>query len=470
MIKRIIIGIIFIGLIVQTSNVHAIYSPTISQRVNLIKQHVLSAQSQNGVGGLTEAVKTLKELDDERRAKNTATSLPGDAGLIHAEVIRNTFTELIAAPWDNLFMIFNIIFSRGEAISNCLRDDIWMLMDLKDAVVQEMLKSYMMLDKYHGDLLADDYRYLISHINILKTYGMHPEEELLIITQNGVEEMTTNEYLFGSEDARNYYKVVFPPDANGCPDGDFQAAFEEVWNAIQNLAIIGSGSGSDWGSIWDMAKARARRRAAEWIEANQISLSIGGEGGANPFSLFKNDGWDRFTGKVMTELTILKNTVVGPVVPLFEWAIYSGGESDSGCVYYWSDYNEYRPCTEAQERVYETCLDDPDSLAFTTKLTCRLYKNTKERKTALKILADYKKDLEEHEEILKEVETAFVYHVELNSVGEQSLIDVSTTLTKINGQIERGYEATGKEAGPGITTIISKLSQFSKKHCSNKGQ
>ena len=37
-----------------------------------------------------------------------------------------------------LYMVFNMVPSTGEVISNCLRDDIWMLEDMKDAFCHKL--------------------------------------------------------------------------------------------------------------------------------------------------------------------------------------------------------------------------------------------------------------------------------------------------------------------------------------------
>ena len=182
--KRTIIGLILIiGLTVQASFVHAIYSPTISQRAASIRQNVLSARTQNGTGSLQAARQHLIEEDKAARDEGRETGVPAKAAKALGKILGIMFWETIRHPFDSIFMIFNLTSTSktkqilpDTAISVCLRNDIWMLQDLRDVVAQEMVKSYMMADTYHGDLLENDYDYLTDHIRYLKDYGNNSKE------------------------------------------------------------------------------------------------------------------------------------------------------------------------------------------------------------------------------------------------------------------------------------------------------
>lgn len=557
---------ICIGLFIHTSNAHAIYSPTIAQRVSQIRQHVLAARQQNGTGTLTSAAQHLIENDRIQRAKGGATGFPAKAAIALGQVMGDLFAWAIPDSIDSMFMIFEIVPSTQEYISTCLRDDIWLLEDLKNIVAQEMVKSYLMADETNGDLLSDDYDYLMKHIRILKQYGNHPTAWMKVTTEKDgriiVESKTSSQYLFGSDTTVNPYSFQFPVEEvdsksaenckitckqgckkvvycdsscvtgcgqvcegvckgkkdcegrckdkcedscendcdmateceddcddgceesaklrwAGCPEGDFMPALNEVMEALRNLKTIGSWQAADWGSILEMAKARARKRADEWIKANQLTLTLGGETGGNPQSLVKGGGWDRFVGSVNTQLNILKN-MVGPVIPMFTWAfVETIGETvsliwndpeilqDNACMYFYADENTYRACTLDQYLDYLSCRNN-EKAAKKDKINCDLFKNPRANRVAVDIIEEQQETVAEHRNTIKRAETVFFYNLELKSVSENSIEGLSQVLIDINSQIKRGFEVGGSKDDKALPTLYYKLSQWDKKHGPNK--
>ena len=472
-IKRIIIGLIIvsIGFIIQPTIVHAFYSPVIAERASNIKANLRSAREQNGTGSIEDAFQNVIEQNKLAADRNEAQGLPPEVSATQSQILKDVFADILLKPLDDLFLIFNLIPSTGfSPASKCLRDDIWGLQNLRDAVVQEMIKSYLMYDRYHGDLLKKDYKWLVAHINILKKYGSKPMDRMLAtVTENGksvTKFITANEYLFGSKSDVNYYSIKFD---GGCPQSEFPPAFNEVWESIQNVGVIASGSSVEWGSIWEMAEARARRRAAEWIKANQITLTIGGEEGGNPQSLIKGGGLDRFKGQWNTQLTILKNTV-GPLVPLFSWTLFIGDDDDTinyGCMYFYQDPGIYRACTVDQlvDQLldYKECQDDEDNAKTNLKINCGLYKNPKQITTSVKQIEELQSKTLEHEKTIQRAETAYIYNVQLNSVGEQAIEAIEAQLLNINHQIRAGFEAEGDSKS--LPTIYKNLKDFTNKYC-----
>jgi hypothetical protein len=537
--------------------VHAIYSPTISQRTSFIRQNVLSAREQNGTGSLQAARQHLIEKDRKARAEGKATGIPAKASIALGKVLGYMFWETFQAPLDPIFMIFEIIPSTGEYVSTCLRNDIWMLQDLRDVVAQEMIKSYMMADEYHGDLLTADYDYLTENIKILKKYGSHPAEQISVtVLENNIptrKYMSSSEYLFGTNAPINPYSFQFPikevsgdetgckdnceltcnkkydcRDVNecksgceeveridvfnvsdckdaceeaceaeescedeckssctmastiklkGCPEGEFIPAFNEVWESMKNLSTIGTWKAADWGSIWEMAKARARRRADEWIKANQITLTVGGKEGGNPQSLIKGDGLNRFLGSFNTEIKILQD-MIGPVIPLFTWTLLEthievigvgfGADPeilmDNACMYWYAEDGVYRACTVNQFLDYQTCIREP-AQAKSAKINCDLFKDPLQTRAALDIIKERQSTVERHRKTLERAETAFVYNMELSSVNENNIEAIEKILSGINTEILRSVEENGSENDAGLPTFYHQVGTFAKRHC-----
>jgi hypothetical protein len=447
--------------------VHAFYSPIIAEKASSIKAHLRSAREQNGTGSVEDAVQNMIEQNKLAADRNEAQGLPPGVSVAQSLVLKDVLADILLKPLDDLFLIFNLIPSASfSPASKCLRDDIWGLQNLRDAVVQEMIKSYLMYDRYHGDLLKKDYKWLVAHINILKKYGSKPMEPIRLLGK------TANEYLFESKSDVNYYSITITE--GGCPQSEFPPAFNEVWESIQNVGVIASGSSVEWGSIWEMAEARARRRAAEWIKANQITLTIGGEEGGNPQSLIKGGGLDRFKGQWNTQLTILKN-MVGPLVPLFSWSIYDKGDEGKtiipdGCMYFYQDPGVYRACTVDQLLNYKKCQDEDkkneenkDKEKTNLKINCGLYKNPKKISTGLEKIQTQLLKAREHQETVQRAETAYIYNVQLNSVGENAIKAIAEHLGNINGHIRAGFEAEGDSES--LPTIYNNLKDFTNKYC-----
>jgi hypothetical protein len=561
--KQSIIGLILIiGLTVQVSDVHAIYSSTISNRVSIIKQHVLSARRQNGTGTLLSAWEHLAEQDKNNRDQGKATSFPADASVAIGKVFGYMFYETMRAPLDSIFMVFNLVSAStlpvmnlypDTLISDCLRNDIWTLQDMRDVVAQEMIKAYLMADEHNGDLLMDDYDYLTTNIDLLKKYGSHPTEELpyyIEVKENGASitrRMESSEYFFGHISDVNYYSFQFLSEERsgvnedtckqtcnsncakqydcvtedyctnrcdseytksaevneckdrceedcsnqedctdrcedgcaedvtikwvGCPESDLFGAINQVWESMQNLGTIGTFQAADWGSIWEMAKARAKQRADQWIKANQITLTIGGEKGGNPQSLIKGGGLNRFVGSINTQINILKN-MIGPAIPLFTWDIYKssgeqGEEASYGCMYYHREEGVYRACTINQLLDYLNCRENK-SETEETGINCDLYKNPAKNKVALDIVDEYRETEDRQIKTLKRAKTAFIYHTELNSVGENNIEAIEKILSGINAEIRYTYEEAGGNGVKPLPTIYDILGAFAKKHGGGK--
>lgn len=469
---------ILIGLIVQSGSVYAIYSPRLSQQVGIIKQHLEGSKAQNGSNTIIEEIEQIKAYDQAKTQAFEETGISGEARVAQEYIFNTTYDFLIQHPLDSIMMIFNFNGVNGEWISSCLRDDIWNLETVRDLVGAEMVKAYLLRDTFHGRLLQEDYKWLITHLDLLRKYGSDPTVQFQATDTSGKGvTVTSNKYFFGNDNAANYYLNVFDftTDPTGCPEGEFQEAFREVANSAKTLAVLSSGQGVEWGDIWSMAKANARIRAREWIRANQISVTVGGEAGGRVQSLVKGGGWDRFVGNVGTQLRIAKN-MVGPVTPWFDSSIYqpppstataNTGVGNEVCRFYYHEDELFRDCTENQIEQYEKCQDD-EQTAIASGIRCERYRSAEEFISAgdkaqkqLALQADNAKTK-------KEVETAFIYSINLSSVAENNIYLMDEALWDMNQNIKRGYEAVDKEAGEGIPTLYREIATLAANQCPNK--
>ena len=302
--KKIIIGaIVAVGIFIQIPGANALYSPNVSRQVAVIQGHILSAQSKNGTGDLLEVINSIKAYNRNKRENGEETGISGEARIAQAMILENTYDQAIQDPAESLLMIFNFNAYNKEFISNCLRDEIWNLELVRDVVGQEMVKAYMLYDPIHGKLLEEDYLYLINEIKRLKKYGSKPNAMINTLNTEGRPvQISSNKYYFGMEaddesSINLYTRKYFHSDDTGCPDGEFEQVFEQVANQWKVVETLSSGQGSlwsadgdAWGNIWAMAEANAKVRAKQWIQANQISLTLAGEDGAQLQSLVNGGG------------------------------------------------------------------------------------------------------------------------------------------------------------------------------------
>jgi len=480
-----IIGLAFlIGLTFQVSNAHALYSPRLTQRVGLIKQHMMDSQAQNGPGSVLEEVEQFKAYDKARRQTYEETGISGNAKAAQ-DLILSTIN--LATPVDSLFMVFNYNITNEEWISNCLRDEIWSLETLRDKGGSEMMKAYLLRDTYPGALLADDYTYLTDHIRLLKKYGSDPKAKFNTVFEGKTVYTNSNKYFFGEEPSGdpplNYYSDVglrTSAEAPGCPDGAFSQAFQQVARSAKTFKTLATGGGVEWGSIWAMAEANARLRAREWIRANQISLTVGGEAGGSPRSLIKGGGWAKFKGSVKTQLKILEN-MVGPVTPLFEvvrWSAVATGKLISNvpllgvigidrCVFYDSTANVFRNCDDTQWDEFRKCEKNKEA-ATNEGIRCDRFRDTEEYASTLDRANRQLALQAENAQTKQDVETTFTYSLTMDSVAEQNIYFMDEVMWDMNSQIQRGYEGVDKKAGKGIPTITYEVGELAARQCPNK--
>jgi hypothetical protein len=450
----------------QPAMAHAIYSSRLAEKVSQIRSDLITARLINGTGSVQSAVESVKAQNKLNRENKTAEGIPAKATEAQRLVFDDVMRDIFSTPFDSFFMIFNLIFSTGQSISVCLRNDIWTLEDLKDLTVQEMIKAYMLYDLENGDKLIEDYKYLMANIRLLKAKGPDPNSSIRL----GDEYMSSTEYFFGNPSSDNLYQFHLFSD-EGCQDGEFDRAFEQVGRSAKTLETLGTGQGADWGNIREMAEANAKRKAAQWIKANQISLSIGGKRGGNQQSLIKGGGFDKFVGSLKTELGILKN-MIGPVTPLFDSAKYatgtgSAGLSDNGyCVYYSTTDGQWTACTVDQLKDYEIC--QGNDVEAKKGINCSGYKIIGGDEYVMDKIRDYQTASNKNEAAIQEATDIYTYSLNLSFVSDESLTFFDKKLGDINAIIKQSNEQVDEQAGKGLPSLLNIFMTLSKNHCTNK--
>ena len=428
-IRKKIIGLIIIILIfIQIPSTYAIFSPIIASEVEIIKQHVREMRRQYGIGSFRHAINKVIERDKELRARGEATGMPSDFNAYLNKSKENAGKKLLLEYLDSFTLFFNYSASKMKYINSCLRDDLWALEDLQEAVLNEALRASLLFDESRS-ILWKDYQRLTVMIDLLK--GIDEKNE-------------KTELLFGEGATANYY-------TNDCPYGEFQSAFEDLANSWKTFATLASAQGSDWGNIWEMAEKRSRKKAREWIKSNQITLRIGGEAGANPTSLIK-EGWAGLEGSLKTQLGVAEDLIEPLTVPLFKRSKLSNknGDEESDCVYYHSSEDVWTWCTKNQLEQFKTsdCLAcrDPDEIQDFMQIARELqWQETQKEKN------------------LKQANTAIIFNLLLNNIGEKSLVDLDGVLLEINAEIKKGFEGFGKSSS--LPTFCKNLLAFANNHC-----
>lgn len=424
--KNIFGGFLLFSLLVTAApDARAIFSTPIASEIAAIKQHVLTARERNGTGGVgsagtklftTETVKKTRDKDKEQEAKGGLVGLPGQfydlrkrakrasgqgEGGHYAESFALMFNRL---PEQTFMDENNVTRTKPSAwITSCLRDDLFELLDLRDAVLRESLRSALMYNPDQAAILYGDYETLTGLMDLLKRhYDDSPG-------------------LFFEPGAANYY-------GKACPNGGFFGElgnawedFSDNWDVFWNLMTAGgtgkSAANGQWGSIWEMAKARAKVEAAEWVTKNQLSFTLGGEKGGDKdglLALLKKEGTGGIGRDLLQQIDVFTN-LIGVFTPVF----------------------------------------DPDN-----------YKkpNGDPRDVAL-VVKGIQNMVATRQQLLDGSLNALTFNLQFASIGEQSIKDIEKKMFDINTAIRRGYEAFGKEGGGGIQSVCKDLQTIPYNHC-----
>ncbi len=386
---RKIIGAVLIAILLlqQAPAANAIFSPTLSSEVSVMKAHVREARRQNGVGSFLNALEKAAQASKELKAQGKASGLPGMFYLYMDLVKELILNSLGSAFRDGFALLINRWPESGEFISNCLRDDIWELQALQEEILNELIKSTLLMDVVNTDILWADYQKLERWL----------KGGEVVVKINGEEQTAEFTGLKGDpETGRGGYRetsLLFPGGLQNyyvdCPYGEFTEAWRDLKLSFDQLITTFSGDTlSDWGSLLEMAKKRAKSRAKKWIAANQLSLTLGGEKGGSPRSLLNGPGVEGLAADVQTEWEFVKD--------------YAEMVSDAT----WVEIAEKWDYDENVDTIVE----------------------------AYEMAEDMK------QLILTQSEDELKLNLQLNNVSEESLKSMETTLFKINKEIERAYK------------------------------
>lgn len=424
-IKNTITGLfICLGLLIAAPTAHAIYSPKIVEFIGPISQHIFQARQINNTGsvrnGITrlfdnETIRMLNEENDRLRAQHKATGTGELQGYI------NKFkTDVAGDEFGNFAETFALLFNYlpaqeyidqnnaekekpGEFINSCLRNDILALQDMRDTILNEALVSSAKVNRQSATILWGDYKDIRAVIELLKVrYGDSAPANL-----------------FFNSGETNYYLY------DNCPEGGFwgeySQAFQDLkrsgdvlWTAMSGQGLGQSSSNAQWGSIKEMAIARSKVRATEWIRSNQLSLTIGEpEGGSSTSiaSLIRKEGLGGVANFFKTQLAIAKSLL--PITLLFDPA--SKGINQLTVLY--------------------------DALAAARRQGAEF----------------------------AQAETAIKFNLEFSTLADANTAQLEKTLTLINAEIRRGTEQFGENGGQSLPTLCQQVRNILIQHCPNQG-
>ncbi len=427
-----IIGLTFGFLLTLSvaSPAHAIFSPSLGEEVQAIKQNVRNVQAQIGTGSLQDAFTVWRAKDGECRdlqdaqiaAGNTSPVTCGFNGELsrYSSSVKNTIAkELVlgggAQFLDTFGLIINTLPSRGEIISSCLRDDIWELEDLQNVVLQELFRAAVLGDAPGANQLHDDYIRLGDLIKILKDdyKDLDPDDGVIFFPGD------RNYYLLKTSDGEGAYewdeeqqRIIFIRDS-GCPYGEFQEAITAFIGHMNNFMVAANptetASLGNLKEIAAIARIRAAQRAQQFILTNQISLTLGGPEGGNNSSLIKNEA----VGGLRNQFGGVLNQVIHSI--------------DEGLERERAERPNPRDAKEALNRV--------------------------------------RQDIAARETAIERATNVLTFHHQLSNVSENSLKAMDRTLFEMNETLKWGFD--GNAGTPAIIAACETITHVGSQQCTN---
>jgi hypothetical protein len=379
---RIIGAFMGLGLLfTQAPGVLAVYSPFLSKEVTRIRQDVFKSRVQNGQGSWLNALELVNKANQALKSEGKASGVPGSFTMF-ATLAKDIAVQ---SATESFLDGFALLIPAASGISTCLRDDIWELQALQDQVLNEIYKASLLGDSENSQILYDDYYRLQVWIEGAKELEPQVAERLKIdLKIQGIQKGFADPMWF-PEGTQNYYV--------DCPFGSITQAIEEAGRSLTRVVerdYTAMGSISD---MWNAAKRRSIKKAADYIAKNQIKISLGGSEGANPEGLISGGG-------------------------------VAGLSSNYGAA---------------------------KDIATRT-LTPVSFKGV--GKTADQAFADYQEALKRRELDLKRIHTSLSMGIQLNYVSEESLKSIETTMIKINSKIK---EVSNKNSIPEMCNKLNAI-------------
>jgi len=367
-------------LVTQARATYAIYSPRVSQEIAKIKMHIKTSKERNGFMSLEEVWKNVAAANKALKEQKQAFGTPGKYIQYQKEQKLLLLKNLTFSFFNDIALLFGSFSDLGW-YSACLRDDVWTLQALQEEVTKEMYKAALLSDHQNADILWNDYKLLYAIIN--GGVFQATKDGKVVVSKEYKEkglmwESKDTAFWFGEGDVHNYYV--------DCPYGELTQAVKEVvnsfWNIVDTFSSGGEG-GLFAGGLAEMAAAaqkRAKLRASNWIAANQLKVTFGGQQGGNPRSLIQG-----FEKNVVAELRTYGDYIKG-----FAKEIKPTFDTDTA--------------------------------------------------TVREIYKEYEKVEKDRKILTNQMETALIFNLSFNNVADESLKTLDKTLFQINKEIKRAFD------------------------------
>ncbi|QQR83517.1 hypothetical protein IPJ72_07075 [Candidatus Peregrinibacteria bacterium] len=365
---------------------HAFFSPYIANQSNAIQQNVQLSKRTHGVGSFLNAFEKLTEANASTPNVTGTLESTGDFTLFYRSVKTVLNDSLTNALLDDWALLLGADPQAGTTLSNCLKQDIWSLKALREQVTNELFKAALLNDHASSTALWKDFETLNTLMGFLRS-------------DQAVMGYKDTDLLFPGI-GKNYYL--------DCPYSTFSQAFVQLKNSIERLKNLGNSVDFSVAGIRSAAEKRAYKRAAQWIEANRITLRLSGKDGPNGRSLVQGPGGQQLVGELKSSLALANDAVNG------------------------------------------------------------LQPNWNPRASSFKNLADAYVELDDARDVLRtQIEAGLIMNLSLNNVGEQDLYAIDDALTGINTQINRATTPSGT-VNHTLLTLCNELSFIQQNQCTNK--
>lgn len=428
-------------LFAQAGSALAIFSPVLSKEVSEIKKDVMTSRQQNGVGTWLNAMEKVNQDNADYISRGMASGTPGGFEIFMGAIKEALIDQGLESFLDGFGLLLGSFFETKTSITTCLRDDIWALQALQEEVINEMLKAGLLDDLTNGHILLNDYHWLQARINGGRKDVVVPVDGAVVKPEDyeikGLKNSFDNTAYWFPEGDVNYYVE--------CPYGEFKQAIDEAKVSLERLVSTFSGGGLQLGSLadmWALAKKRAVKRAADYIAKNQISISFGGETGANSQGLINGyglAGLDADMKGVVQQLSLY-----GDFLEAGSLAVLGAAEG-AAVLPQWIASQTF----------------GADNKIYTWEPSEGVKGNTADVKT---ILGELQRAKDLREMTLKRATSTLTFNLSLNHVSENNLKDIEKKMVLINTKI---LEATDPKALPGTCEQIATILNS---QCKNKAQ
>ncbi|MBI5422141.1 hypothetical protein HZA44_03330 [Candidatus Peregrinibacteria bacterium] len=451
--SRQIIGIALsvVLLFAQAGNALAIFSPVLSKEVSEIKKDVMTSRQQNGVGSWLNAMEKVNARNADFKSRGLASGTSGGFEIFMGAIKDTLIQGITESFMDGFSLLLGSFFETKTSITTCLRDDIWAVQALQEQVINEMLKAGLLDDLTNGHILLNDYHWLQARIDGGRKDVVVPIAGAVVKPEDyeikGLKKRSDDTAYWVPGGSVNYYVE--------CPYGEFKQAIDEAKVSLTRLVETFSGNGLQLGSLadmWALAKKRAVKRAADYIAKNQISISFGGETGANSQGLINGYGLAGLGADAQGAYDQLK--LYGSFLEAGSLAVLGAAEG-AAVLPQWIASQTFGANTaiytwEPSEGFKANKAVEGDKAPLTAPVPA--------------VLNELQRAKDLREMTLKKASNTLTFNLSLNHVSENNLKDIEAKMVLINTKI---LESTDPKALPGACDQIATILNS---QCKNKQQ